>query len=187
MENLHNKLSEMITGNVPLQSEMATVKAVDKEKLECTVVPIANEELVIEEVNLKAVIDETKNGFVQIPKVGSMVLISLIENTDGDHYISMCSDIDGIQLIQDNEEILKIDNLGNVCFHGGENKGLVKVESLVEKLNALEKKVNDFIVDYKGHNHVHPQGPTTAFLTPSVLTALTETQAADLENGKVKH
>jgi len=191
IEQVYQRLLEVITENVPVQSEMATVKAVDKDKLECTVVPLTNDELEIEGVNLKAVIDDTKNGFVQIPKIGSIVLISLIENTDGDHFVTMYSDIEEVQLIQNNQEILKIDKDGNVLFHQGLNKGLIKIESLVAKLNAVEEKLNALIDDYKGHNHKYTDDGvavvTTGLVAPPNINNLTKTTVTDLENNKVQH
>ncbi|MEO1049516.1 MAG: hypothetical protein AAFX87_02780 [Bacteroidota bacterium] len=191
IEQVYQRLLEVITENVPVQSEMATVKAVDKDKLECTVVPLTNDELEIEGVNLKAVIDGTQNGLVQIPKIGSIVLISLIENTDGDHYVSMYSDIEEVLFVQNNNEILKIDTNGNLLLHQGLNLGMVKIVSLVEKLNAVEEKLNALIDDYKGHDHKYTDdgapSVTTGLAAIPNLDNLTKTLVADLENDKVKH
>ncbi len=208
-EEAYHRLQEVIRGSVPVQGELARVKSVNKDEMECTVTLISNEDLEIEEVNLKAVIDGTQNGFIRIPKADSVVLISPIENTDGDHYVVMYSDIDEILFVQNDKEILNIDDegnilflndaeagsalrvesSGNVIFHEGENNGLIIIQNLVDKLNNIENKLNDLINDYTTHNHAHPQGPTTAFFPPPppIISALVETQVADLENDKVKH
>ncbi|WP_299460787.1 hypothetical protein [uncultured Microscilla sp.] len=187
MEEVYQKLIEVITDTVPVQSEMATVKAVDKEKLECTVVPITNEALEIGGVNLKAVIDETKNGLVQIPKVGSIVLISLIENTDGDHYVSMYSDIDEVQLVQNEEEILKIDNMGKVTFHQGENKGLIKIEALKTQLEKNTQAIQK-ILDLFANWTAAPNDGGAALKALSASLAGTQLgDFSDIENDKVKH
>lgn len=210
MEHIYHRLLEVIGGNVPVQSEMATVKAVDKDKLECTVVPLTNEELVIEEVNLKAVIDDTKNGFVQIPKIGSIVLISLIENTDGDHYVAMYSDIEEIQFIKNDKEVLKIDGKGDfsvmdkegesilkvengdsgasVTFHQGANKGLIKIEELKTQLEKNTTAIEKIIGVLTGWP-IAPSDGGAALQTKAAadLAALQLGDFSGIENDKVKH
>ncbi|EAY28736.1 hypothetical protein [Microscilla marina] len=204
-DEVADQLKDLVDDRTLVQGQKAEVVSVNMAEMECIVKLLAND-MKIEGVNLKAhIVNQDNsinpNGFILIPKVKSIVLVSLMEDTQrtrmnsADYYISMYSDIDEVQLVQNEEEILKIDNEGNVTLHQGENKGLIKIESLVEKLNALEQKVNDLITDYKGHNHQYidttstttANSITTSFESPPSIGNLTETQVTDLENDKVKH
>ncbi|OJJ18036.1 hypothetical protein BKI52_29740 [marine bacterium AO1-C] len=215
-DEVADELKELMDDRTTVQGQKAKIVSVSTVEMECVVKLLSND-LEITGVNLKGHTVNpdnsiNQNGFILVPKVDSIVLINLIEDTKksrwhaGDYYITMYSEIEEVLFKQndkevlkidkdgnfslmnkDNDSVLKVESGGNVTFHKGENKGLIKIDSLVAKLNALEQKVNDLITDYKGHNHLHPQGPTTAFVTPSVITDLTETQVNDLENDKIKH
>ena len=170
-DQVSEKLHHIIEDRIPVRGQMAKVVDVDPDHMECTVQLVAND-MKIHFVNLKAQTGtENQNGFIQIPKKGSIVLISLIEISkyerfsSGDYYISMYSELDGIRFIQNNKDILNIDNTGNflyqdqdkqnilkmandgqITFHKGENKGLVKIDVLKKELEkntkAIEKIIN---------------------------------------------
>ncbi|MCC8154679.1 MAG: hypothetical protein LIP01_11015 [Tannerellaceae bacterium] len=74
-----------------------------------------------------------------------------------------------------------------IIFNGGSQGGLIRIEKLTDKLNALTEIVNDFITAYKSHNHTHPQGNTTGFLTGGTVNSATSFNKADYENTKIKH
>lgn len=156
-------------GKIATIIESATVVSVDTDNLTC-VVELADE-TEIADVRLKAAIDEVKDGIVQIPVVGSTVLVGSIGNKVGVRAVIMVSEV---------EETL---------FDGGENGGLIRIAELVEKLNNLENKVNDIVSKFNSHVHtgVSTGGGSSGTTPTTVSGTLTTTQQSDLENEKVKH
>ena len=126
---------------------------------------------VLEDVRLVADFKDTANttGFVLIPKVGSVVLVSFLG--DSEYYVSMVSDID------------------NIFLNGNNYDGLVKITDLVAKLNNLENLVNDLVLKYNTHTHSGvTSGIATSGTTPLIeTTTLIPTVKANIENTTVKH
>jgi hypothetical protein len=112
--------------------------------------------------------DTTKKGFYIIPKVGSLVIVSMINNEAG--YVSLFSEVQEIQLNGDNYD------------------GIPIVGNLVQKLNNLENKFNAHIALYNAH--VHPETSVNTLVpsvpdTTNIIAPITTT--ADLKNLTVKH
>jgi hypothetical protein len=80
------------------------VLSVDKAKVLCRVKSIENEDLVFENVRLRAVDDEQDKGFILFPKVGSTVLVGQIKNTTA-YYVAMYSALDKVKWATDNEDL----------------------------------------------------------------------------------
>jgi hypothetical protein len=153
-------------------SVLATVSAVDTEENTCDCVPMYEApDLLDVKLFPRDEDGEMKKGLLLVPKVGSVVVVSFINNQDTG-FISMCSEVDEIHL-------------------NGENyKGLVKIEELVDKLNALENKVNTIISTFNAHTHpyVDSGSPAVTSVTATLVAGtLTPTQVADLENDTVLH
>lgn len=75
-----------------------------------------------------------------------------------------------------------------IYMNGGENKGLIKIERLVERLNNLENWVKGFKTTF--NSHVHPTtspGVPTATTQTLIINTPATTSVGDLENEKVKH
>jgi hypothetical protein len=102
--------------------EPATVKSVDTANLTC-VVELADE-TEISDVRLKAAIDNVKDGLVQIPVVGSTVLVGSIGNKVSVRCVIMFSKV------------------SEVLFNGGENGGLINIQTLITELNKTNEVVN---------------------------------------------
>lgn len=161
-EKLIRSLKEL--GKIPAIIEPATVKSVDATALTC-VVELADE-TEITDVRLKAAIDEVNDGIVQIPVVGSTVLVGSIGNKVNVRVVIMFSTVT------------------EVLFYGGTNGGLTKIGALVTKLNNLENKMNDLIAYINTHSHAANGSPPAPTYAGGNLTV---TQQGDLENTKVKH
>ena len=177
------ELVQAIRNAVAISSSFATgkVKEVDAQNFTCDVA-FDNDVADMPSVRLKAVIDNKDFGLIEIPKVDSEVIIFKL--TTSQWVVIKTSELDSIHL-KIGENTLKINSDG-FTFNGGELDGLVKVNELVQKLNAIENKVNDLIAHYKTHNHAHPNGPTTAFVSPFTGSNLTLTQKNNLENPLIK-
>ena len=147
-----------------LYSIVCTVAAIDTDANTCDCEPVDGTADLLD-VKLMA---QSTNGFLIIPKIDSVVVVTMINKYTG--YVSMFSDIDSIQL------------------NGKNFDGLVKIEDLVTKLNNLEKAFNNHITSYNSHTHA---GVTSGFASTGIAAPdtqhLTETVKSDLENTKVSH
>ena len=128
---------------------------------------------VIEDVRLTADFNEnsTTAGLILVPKLNSIVIVSFLADTEA--YLSMVSEVDYVYL--------------NANTYGG----VVKIQPLVDKINALENLVNDLASKYNSHTHILTltMGTGTAAPTTSLETSTIApiTQKSDLENTTVKH
>lgn len=115
-----------------------------------------------------ALIGNAESGVMVVPKDGSVVAVVWVSKTTA--VVVMVSEVEEIRLM------------------GGQMGGLVKVEELVKKLNAVEKDLNSLKQVFQGWVTV-PQDGGAALKTAATTWAtrqLTETQKSDIENEKVK-
>jgi hypothetical protein len=168
VEDVRTALQDFILNfNSPVFiGEVATV---DAEKVTCSVRLVSNPAIEIKNIRLRAVDDEQDKGFVLYPKVGSTILVGKIENLSA-YYVAMFSELE------------------HVVINGGENGGLVISQNTANKLNAIEKKMNDLASIF---NQWTPAPSDGGAALKSLLTVwgqpLTITKSKDLENPKVKH
>lgn len=86
--------------------------------------------------------------------------------------------------------VLAVSKSAGIVFQGGQNGGLVKVKELTEKLNAIEKEINDLKTALSpGKVQVDP---TSSAILPTTFSTwikekLTQTKQTDLENANFKH
>jgi phage baseplate assembly protein V len=104
-------------------------------------------------------------------------------NTDGVQFA------DGTKIYYDNNSHeLNIDLVGGTVIFNGGSDGMVKVNSLVTKLNNLENTLNTFMnATFNTHTHI-VTAPTLPSATPLPINTavLTPTIKANLENTKIK-
>jgi hypothetical protein len=79
--------------------------------------------------------------------------------------------------------VVQYSDIVDYVIMGGEFGGLVKVIELTQKINNLENKVNEIITKFDGHVHTANNTPTVTL----IVTQLTLTNRADIENEKVRH
>lgn len=136
---------------------------------------------------LDALIQVAENGVLIEPKVNSLVACVFVSKELA--VIVNHSEIKqfGFQI----ENISFVANKDEIQLNGDTYKGLVKVEQLTQKLNAIETAFNQLVNEFNAHTHNAPQAPagTLPTLTPLVPSTqnLNSTQVGDLENEKVKH
>lgn len=189
----------------------ATIKSVDAEKRTCVVVD--DSEMQYDDVLLYSVENAELKGWVVLPKVDSVVLVGRIGDSN-ELYVAMMSEIDGAMLtigdkveasIDDKELKYKNDKVEltitsekvslkaeKIEFNGGDNKGLVKIEQLTEKVNAM-------IETFNSHTHtlitgsVQVEGTPAkqANVAPITVPAITDKaqklNKTDYENDKITH
>lgn len=139
----------------PVINKVATVVSIDLEEYTALVLPEGETEL---EVRLKAGIDGVVDGLVEVPEVDSDVLISLIGNDPDNAYIAKCSKVE------------------KIIMFGGELGGLIKLNYLYERIQAIETALN---------SHTHPVSGAVAGANPATINPLTV--KANLEDTKVLH
>jgi hypothetical protein len=169
-EKIRKELRRFLQKNLPVQSVIATVKKVDETNFTCDVDPIDGGPT-MHSVRLKPAVDESDSGFIAIPAAGSDVIVALVNNNDNYAYVTVFGKV--------KKYLIKTEADGVIELQGNELGGLVKIETLVEKINTLESKFN---------SHTH-SGVTTGAGISGVPTMLIEplTQRDELENTKVKH
>lgn len=153
----------------------ATVLSVDKAQGVCTVQEEGGPER--EGVRLVAVTGGYTSRFVVFPAVGSDVTVAVRYNRSTELYVAQCSEIEEItaQVGAFNWVL----NKAGIVFNGGEKEGIPLVKKVVEKLNALEKRMAE-------HQHLSssPGNPTAP--DPASNPPLTVTLIDDLQNPEIK-
>lgn len=126
------------------------------------------------DVRKRAAMKEDKEGIIITPAVGSTIIVSRIGKSD-ELFVSMFSSVESI------------------VIDGGENLGIIKIEELTKKLNALVKSVNVLIEQFNSHTHLvsttgtaSAQSGTAAKVATSVSKAQ-DFERSDYENEKIKH
>lgn len=114
----------------------AEVLSVDLPTRSCAVLSISGKEQV--EYPNVWLMPEVADGILYVPKVGSTVIVE--NNKDLQPYVAMWSELDQILYVVANTVFSMTDGLTK--FNKGELGGLVNVEPLVSKINALENLVN---------------------------------------------
>lgn len=140
------------------------------------------------DVRLKSSISDT-DAVIKYPLKDSYVLVAMIGNQENDLLVIAFDDVEEIEGVI-GDISFKV-NKDEILLNGDGNKGLVKIEDLVSKLNDLENGVNQLKNEFNSHTHNAPQAPTGTIptappLVPSTLN-MQNTVVNDLENKKVKH
>ena len=112
---------------------------------------------------------ENKDGVLFVPKEGSIVIVEQTSNDTA--YVTMFGEVDSIKLMS------------------GENKGLVKISELVQKINVIENDINNLKTAFNSWVAVPNDGGAALKLasTSWFSQQLTPTQIDDLENKKITH
>lgn len=135
-EKVRKAVRSMVADMIPVQSREAEVKSVDADKRTCVVVD--TDDLEWEDVLLGVAEGE---GNWNKPTVGSMVMISIINNIDGAAYVSMFSEVDEVYMNCKDGAKFSLQKDGNVYLNGDSFGGLVKLDELESNLDALKKYV----------------------------------------------
>lgn len=118
-------------------------------------------------------------GYVDIkPKTGTMCLIGIIEGHSAYTFLINAEEVEEVQVKAE-----------NIVINDGENSGVVKIEALTDKLNALEKAINGLKTQLKTWTPVPNDGGTAlkGAITAWAAQSITETKVEDIENDKLKH
>jgi hypothetical protein len=182
-QEIIRKLKEI--AKQPLQTFVASVQEVDEEQATITALPVGGPELT--DVRLRAAIDGAEDGVILFPEVGSTVLVGIIGNDPDTAFVCRCSVVQKAKL-KIGDSTLEISTEG-FLMNGGSLGGLINIADLVEKVNAIENKVNDLIGKFNSHTHPGvTKGGDVTLVTPTLVSGtLTQTLQADLEDTKITH
>ena len=180
-EALNRLVSSSLNG-VELYSVVGTVSNIDENKRTCDVTPI--EGALIPDVRLTPT-PTVGNGFILIPKGGTKVVVSFASDTLA--FIYQVDELDKIIINVGSSQLIITDGLFE--FNDGDNDGLININDLVTKLNNLENKVNELVINTSTHVHsgVTTGVGTSAVSTTPVVGQLTPTVKPDIEDDKIKH
>ena len=148
----------------------AKVTSVNEANLTIDVEPIGEPELF--DVRLKAGVDNVTDGIVHFPKVGSIVLCSMVANSKQDAVVMFTSSVD------------------KVLMFGGENGGLTITPKLVDELNKTNELLNALLDVIKGAPVMEPGNGSPSALQTQLNAVLADKELGDyseIENEKVKH
>lgn len=137
-----------------------------------TTITVKYQGLLHENVRLSAGFSGNVNTIIAKPKVGSLVLVA---------DISEGKMRDLVVLLQEETD--------EIVINGGELGGLIKIEELTKRLNAIEKDLNNEKNAFK--QWVVAPNDGGAALKAAVATwagqTITETKQSDIEDEKIRH
>lgn len=180
-EDIRNSVRELAKGNAQQFSVPCLVDNINTTDMTCDCEPIDGSADFLG-VRLMA---NVADGYVLIPKDQSIVMVTPINKMTG--FVSMVSEIDKVICYIDSGNKYEFSTSGFI-FNGGTLDGMVKVNDLVTKINALENLVNSILTVLKAT--VIPLAPSGTYPFASLYTAISAitpiTVKADLENTKIK-
>jgi len=186
-EELRRKLKAMFAA--PIQVHPGKVVEIDEDAFLATV---SINDLNVWFVRMQS-ISSCDSGIKIWPKIGSIVLVGRIGNSE-ERLILAYSEIDKIEA-KIGDQVLVMTKDGFV-INEGKLGGMIKIEELVNRLNAIENYVNDFKSKFSTHYHLcaAPSNPSGTPLgndpvpsSPIVLLPVEKSQRDPLEDTKVKH
>ncbi|MCQ2359949.1 MAG: hypothetical protein MJ009_00510 [Paludibacteraceae bacterium] len=138
--------------------------------------------LQLKDVRLRAVINNNDDKVILTPKTGSYVLVyDMSGGKMRDLVVMSCSEVEKIEIKTENTTV-DIDKNG-VRINGGNLGGLVNIEELTNKLNALVNAFNSHTHSVSGTAGEIPVTGTAA----SVASPASVFNKTDYEDTKVKH
>lgn len=142
------------------------VTDVDLNSNSCTVQPIEAAELL--DVRLKAAVENVNDGIVEVPVVGSSVIVGLIGNDENTAYIIKCSQVD------------------KVIFYGGNNGGIPLAKVLKQEFDKTNEIVKAMMQALQAWTPVAQDGGAALKTVMSAaLAGKTAGDYSNIENDKI--
>ena len=105
---MRDLLIQLLQQQLPVQVLAGTVLAVNRDAATCDVQPLDTTAPEFFDVRLRAVDDEQLSGLILWPRVGSIVLVGLVDNDRNTAFLSLCSEVDSFTLSTPNESLLTL-------------------------------------------------------------------------------
>jgi hypothetical protein len=171
MSDIGSLIEKITVGKLESVFEVVTVKEVVSSN-SITVKNVNGLEI----TNCKTYTTSTPNNtFIQIPKIDSKCLMFDLDTTVNSNY--------------SNPYVFCFSDLQEIILLSDENEGLVKVNELTHKLNALEKDLNELKTLISNWIPVNEDGGASlkAALTSYCSNKLELTNKENIQNENVKH
>ena len=186
---IRNKIRAMTGQKTPLLLT-GKVESVDGETCTVTV-----GDLKLTDVRLRSVVNGEDSKLLITPKKDSYVTLIDLSGELRETEVIGYSEIEAIDIETGGDINIKckgdtnIDCDGTVTFNGGGNHGLAKVESVTQKLNALENEINLLKQIFTAWMPIVYDGGASLKTATATWAAqsLSATRCEDIENDKVKH
>lgn len=153
MSSVSELIKKIAGGKQPCLN--GVVKSVDKQEMTCEV-GFGDEDSIVASL----VVGDKKRGIVQIPKLGSNVLVLFQGLSVG--------------------FVLIVDEVEEIVINGGENGGLVKVEELKEWMQNVESDLISLKTLLSAHFVAGNGAPLGLVFEPSV-------KSSEIEDKTIKH
>ena len=167
-EDIGKALRNRFRSLLPEGQRIGTVNSVDRDKKTCEVT-IDRDEIILYDVLLSP--DDSDMGILLIPKTGSNVVVSTMFDDDTQNYVTMTGEVD------------------QVIIRGGSLGGLIRINDLVEKVNAIEDDINSLKQVFSTWSPVAQDGGAALKGASGSWSSntITLTKVKDIENDKVTH
>lgn len=193
MEELKRKIEERLNEWKDF-SFIGEVISVNETENSCNVE--RSEGVVYYNVRLNSIINEDEKGIVFIPKKGSKVLVERLGGSN-ELYVSLYSSLTKIKSnigefsLSITEDGIDLESK-KITINGGDNGGLIKIEELTDKINALVDTFNN-------HTHMLDTGTVNVegspskqsnlvpISVPAITSKATKLSKSDYENKDIKH
>lgn len=181
--SLREAIKQIVKQELSEQLLIGTVKSVDEQKHTCVIEPV-NDGVDYYSVRLSA----NKQGMIIIPKIGSFVVLGMLENQSNNYMILGYTEIKKLKITTENNGTMELTDLGEIFLNGNNLGGLVKWLNLKIELEKEKVRVDTIIQAFQTAPTAAQDGGAT-FKTGLVTatSALTAPSYNNLENTKVKH
>ena len=176
-------IKEIAKGNVSQSIIVCTVTAVDTKARTIDAQPIDDGAPLLA-VNLQANQD-AEVGLVLFPRIGSYVVVGMLDGYAAG-VVLLTEDVESILATVGNMSIEMTEE--GIKLNGGDLGGMVKVEDLTTRLNAIEDDINN-LKNAMANAPITPQDGGAAFkagMTSWYGATLRKSQRSDYENERVK-
>ena len=170
--DLRESLNRLIQNNEQIYSLVAVVNDVDELRRTIEATPIDNSADLFE-VNLQAK-TASEVGFVQIPTIGSLVVVTFLNKDSG--FVSLCESVDRILIDTD-----------SVVFNGGDNGGMVIAPELKKQIDKNTALLDAIQQAFSSWTPVSMDGGAALKALSSSFVSLQKADLSNIENDKIKH
>ena len=184
--SLRDSIQRLAASSDEIYCKICTVDAIHDEERTVDCTPLDDSALLVD-VNLQ-VNQSGVTGIILWPKVGSYVLVAFMSTARA--AVVLADEVERIELRVGDTQ-LKVDARG-VVANGGQLGGMVKINELTDRLNAL-------IDAFNSHTHEIPSGAVAVtgsataqanpvpVSVPPVSAQHPKMTASDYEDDKIKH
>lgn len=160
LSEIREKIKRIAKGNSSIACFTAKVKTVNGDTCD-----VELEGMKLTDVRLRAVVNGEDSKILVTPKIGSHVLV-----------VDLSGNLSQLAVVGYSEvEKIEIDATDKIIFNGGNNKGLIQIEKLTQKLNELVIAIN-------AHTH-----PVSGNATGTMVNTLSTFRSSDYEDTNITH